>query len=90
MSQSRKSAQQPATPGQFEATLQELKTLVTRMEQGQQPLETAVDDFEKGMALVKNCEQALQQAAQRIEKVMEEHGELQVESFTTPAPERSS
>jgi len=90
MPESRKSTpkprSQPANPEQFEATLEELKALVTRMEQGQQPLETAVDDFEKGMALVTSCERALANAVQRIEKVMEQHGELKITQI--PAPEQ--
>jgi len=76
MTKTSKPITKPTTPGQFEAALEELTALVNRMEQGQQPLETAVDDFEKGMVLVKQCEQALNQAAQRIEKVMEKHGEI--------------
>ncbi len=75
----------PNSPKQFEAALEELRILVERMEQGQQPLENAVADFEQGMALVKNCEQALSTAAQRIEKVMQQQGELLVEEMDPAA-----
>jgi len=76
-------SQKPTTPKQFEATLEELKVLVERMEQGQQPLENAVADFENGMALVKCCEQALKTATQRIEKVMQQQGELLTDKVVT-------
>ncbi len=39
----------------FEESLQELEQIVTRLEQGDVPLEEALDAFQKGMVLSKQC-----------------------------------
>ena len=45
--------------GDFEKSLKELETIVERMEQGEQSLEASLKDFERGMALVDACNNAL-------------------------------
>ena len=39
--------------GDFEKSLKELEAIVERMEAGDQPLETSIKDFERGMTLVR-------------------------------------
>lgn len=51
----------------FEKSLDELETLVTRMEQGNLTLEDSVRAFERGMALYQSCQQALDEADLRVE-----------------------
>jgi exodeoxyribonuclease VII small subunit len=51
----------------FEESLDELEQLVERMESGEMPLEESLSAFERGIALTRSCEQALQAAEQRVE-----------------------
>jgi exodeoxyribonuclease VII small subunit len=64
----------PATPPEisalsFEKALEELETIVRRLEQGNVPLEESLSIYERGEALKKHCEVLLQRAEARIEKI---------------------
>ena len=65
----------------FEKSLEELETLVQRMEQGDQPLEQALKDFEQGITLIRTCQQGLEQAEQKVQVLVERNGETRVETF---------
>ncbi|MFN3884222.1 MAG: exodeoxyribonuclease VII small subunit [Rhodocyclaceae bacterium] len=54
------------TPASFEAALQELERLVQTLEAGNLPLEDSLAAFERGMALLKFCQETLSAAEQRI------------------------
>lgn len=51
----------------FEESLSELEALVERMESGDLSLEESLSAFERGIALTRSCQQALQAAEQRVE-----------------------
>jgi exodeoxyribonuclease VII small subunit len=53
----------------FEAALAELEGLVERMEQGEISLEESLKDFERGIALTRQCQQALKQAEQKVQRL---------------------
>ncbi len=55
----------------FETSLEELEGLVARLEQGEQPLEQSLKDFERGVALFRRCEQALQHAELRVQQLLD-------------------
>lgn len=55
----------------FEKSLKELETIVERMEKGEQTLEASLKDFERGNALAEACRASLEEAEQRIEKLVE-------------------
>jgi exodeoxyribonuclease VII small subunit len=55
----------------FEEAIKELTTIVGSIEQGQIPLETSLKQYERGMDLIKQCRNILQQAEKRIEKIGE-------------------
>lgn len=59
------SRQKPAIPD-FEAALAELESIVQKLEQGDLSLEESLRQFERGVALTRNCQKALRQAEQRI------------------------
>ncbi|MDH5484241.1 MAG: exodeoxyribonuclease VII small subunit [Gammaproteobacteria bacterium] len=65
----------------FEKSLSELEELVDDMEQGDLSLEEALKHFEKGIALTASCQQALQSAEQKVEKLVEKNGELLEKPF---------
>jgi len=68
----------------FETQLEELETLVERMEAGEQPLEQALRDFERGIGLVRACQKGLEQAEQKVQILLEKDGEAQIEDFGAP------
>jgi len=49
-----------------------LEQLVTRMEAGDLALEESLQEYQRGMELVRSCEQALDEAQRRIESAIEE------------------
>ena len=50
----------------FESALNELETLVEQLERGELSLEQSLEHFERGVQLTRRCQQALQQAEQRV------------------------
>jgi len=56
----------------FEEAIKELTNIVGMIEQGQIPLQDSLEQYEKGMALIKQCRTILQQAEERIEKISKE------------------
>ena len=56
----------------FEQAIQQLKGIVDRIEQGEIPLQDSLEQYEKGMALIKHCRDILQQAEKRIERISKE------------------
>jgi exodeoxyribonuclease VII small subunit len=54
----------------FEAALQELEQIVTRLEQGEVDLEDSISLYERGQALKAHCERKLKSAESRLEKVV--------------------
>ena len=53
----------------FERAIDELETIVKRLEDGKVPLEESVAIYERGEALKKRCEELLRQAEARVEKI---------------------
>jgi exodeoxyribonuclease VII small subunit len=56
----------------FEEAIKELTNIVGKIEQGQIPLQDSLEQYEKGMALIKQCRTILQKAEERIEKISKE------------------
>jgi len=53
----------------FERAIEELETIVKRLEDGKVPLEESVTIYERGEALKRRCEELLRQAEARVEKI---------------------
>ncbi|HEY0229761.1 MAG TPA: exodeoxyribonuclease VII small subunit [Dokdonella sp.] len=56
---------------QFEKSLDELEQLVVRMEQGELSLDDSLQSFERGIALYRNCQSALEQAELRVSQLLD-------------------
>ncbi len=56
----------------FEEAIKELTNIVGKIEQGQIPLQDSLEQYERGMALIKHCRAILQKAEKRIEKISKE------------------
>ena len=59
----------------FEEAMQQLEEIVTKLERGDVPLEEALDQFQKGVALSKVCKETLQNAEKTLTKIVDENGE---------------
>ena len=53
----------------FERAIEELESIVKRLEDGKVPLEESVTIYERGEALKRRCEELLRQAEARVEKI---------------------
>lgn len=65
----------------FEQALKELESLVERMEQGDLSLEESLKSFERGIALTRQCQKALQEAEQKVEILTGKDNDARVEPF---------
>ena len=53
----------------FERAIEELESIVKRLEEGKVPLEESVAIYERGEAPKRRCEELLRQAEARVEKI---------------------
>jgi exodeoxyribonuclease VII small subunit len=68
----------------YEEALEELESIVTKMEDGDVPLAELLAQFEAGSKLLKQCESRLKDAELRIEKLKRnKDGSNGFESFET-------
>jgi exodeoxyribonuclease VII small subunit len=59
----------------FEKAIDELESIVRRLEEGKVPLEESVAIYERGESLKKRCQELLRQAEARVEKItLDTHG----------------
>jgi exodeoxyribonuclease VII small subunit len=65
----------------FEKSLDELEKLVTNLEKGDLPLEKSLSEFERGIGLSKQCQEALANAEQKVQVLSQEKI---LEPFDTP------
>ncbi|MDO6461794.1 exodeoxyribonuclease VII small subunit [Granulosicoccaceae sp. 1_MG-2023] len=59
----------------FEEALAELEGVVRTLEGGELPLEQSLEDFERGIALARFCQQQLSDADRKVQALLEEGGE---------------
>ncbi len=71
----------------FEQSLAELEKIVSRMEQGDQALDRMLKDFEHGMALARECRISLDQAQQRVDRLVKKDGEYVLEPLSPTGEE---
>ena len=64
----------------FEAAIAELESIVKKLEEGDLPLETSLQLYERGVQLSRFCHSRLEEAERRIE-ILGERGQLR------PAPD---
>lgn len=65
----------------FEETLKQLETIVTHLENGDLPLDEALNEFEKGVKLAKAGQKQLKQAEQRIQILLSENSDAELSDF---------
>jgi len=65
----------------FEKSLQQLETIVQQMENGELGLEESLKQFEQGIKLAKNCQNALSSAELKVNQLIEKNGLQQTIAF---------
>jgi exodeoxyribonuclease VII small subunit len=67
---------------QFEKSLETLEAIVESLEEGELTLEASLKQFEKGIALSRECQKALTSAKLKVEKLIEKaDGQLDTGTF---------
>ncbi len=61
--------QEPSPVAAFEKALDELEKVVAGMERGEQSLDDSLAAYERGIALYRQCQTALEHAEQRVTMV---------------------
>ena len=61
----------------FEESLEKLEEIVTKLENGDVPLDDAIDEFNNAMQLVKICENKLSKAEESIAKIVQDNGQIE-------------
>ena len=59
----------------FETAMDQLEEIVEKLEEGEVPLEKALEFYQKGMDLSKYCHDTLQKAEDQLTKMMTDEGE---------------
>ena len=57
----------------FEENLKELEEIVLKLENGEVPLDEAINEFHKAMVLVKSCDDKLNDAKDSIAKLVKDN-----------------
>jgi exodeoxyribonuclease VII small subunit len=80
-------AEGAATPASFEDALRELQRIAARLEDGSAGLEASLQEFERGIGLLRVCYQRLEAAEQKVEQLVriEESGAVVVAPFDAAA-----
>lgn len=68
----------------FEQSLTQLEQLVEKLENSEFTLEQSLEAFEQGVKLTRQCQQALTQAEQKVQVLMEENGQSEAVPFEDP------
>ena len=67
----------------FEEALQKLEAIVSKMEEGDLPLEEALKAFEEGVRLAQFCTGKLDEAERKVEKLIRDQaGKIQTTPFS--------
>ncbi len=58
----------------FEEQLQEIESIVDRLDSGEESLESMLKLYESGMKLIKGCQATLDKAEQKVRVIDEKYG----------------
>ncbi|MFA1821580.1 exodeoxyribonuclease VII small subunit [Virgibacillus oceani] len=60
----------------FEEAMEKLENIVSKLEEGEVPLEKAINYYQEGMKLSKICGDKLESAQEKMTQIMNEQGEM--------------
>ncbi|TCT22616.1 exodeoxyribonuclease VII small subunit [Melghiribacillus thermohalophilus] len=61
----------------FEEAIEKLEEIVEKLEDGDVPLEKAIDFYQEGMNLAKVCNDKLVKVEKQMEQIMKENGDFE-------------
>lgn len=70
----------------FEAAMAELEDLVQKLEAGDLPLEDTLKQFERGVSLTRQCQDALRRAEQKVQLLSGDDEQAPTEEFDAGEP----
>lgn len=65
----------------YETALNELESIVEKMESGELSLEDSLKSFEEGIKLARVCSASLKETEQKVQILIEQNGELRSQAF---------
>ncbi|MEA1964066.1 MAG: exodeoxyribonuclease VII small subunit [Candidatus Aerophobetes bacterium] len=65
----------------FEEAIEKLQKITQELEEGELPLEEALDRFEEGMKLIGFCEKRLEEVEKRIQILIKEKDEFKLKEW---------
>ncbi len=71
------------SPARFEQALTELEELVEQLEAGDLSLEAALERFERGVGLARECRRSLEAAEQKVQMLIEQEGSSELADYQT-------
>jgi exodeoxyribonuclease VII small subunit len=74
----------PSAITRYEQSLAELEQIVARLEAGEQSLEQALRDYERGVQLERDCQRALDEAERRVAALDEPREDADVDPTDIP------
>ena len=66
----------------FEDALSQLEDVIHRMETGESPLESLVENYQSGVRLLKLCRSKIELAEMKVKEVTDKDGKLESRDFT--------
>ncbi|MGP7816192.1 exodeoxyribonuclease VII small subunit [Niallia sp. 01092] len=66
----------------FEEAMDELEKIVDKLEEGDVPLEEAINTYKKGMELSKFCHDKLKNVEEQLAEIMLENGQKEIFSMS--------
>jgi exodeoxyribonuclease VII small subunit len=75
---------QQSGSGSFEDSIVRLEKIVAQLQSGDLPLDRALELFEEGVGLSRQCQAQLEVAERKVELLLREKGELRLTPFESP------
>ena len=73
-----------SNPESFESAMEQLETLVSRMESGDLSLEESLKAFEKGVHLTRFCQDQLQKAELKVQELSSKGDFIEIDQENEP------
>ncbi len=67
----------------YEEAIENLEAITEKLEQGNLPLEEALQNFEAGMNLISFCEKKLEEAEKKIQVLIKEKNKIKLRKWKT-------
>jgi len=80
----KKEALEESSPENFESAMEQLETLVSRMESGDLSLEESLKAFEQGVHLTRFCQDQLQKAELKVQELNSKGEIIEIDQENEP------